>query len=143
MEAEIRTQAEINAESTDDEEDKKEYDVMVAHDGSTKQQLPKKSFWATHQGRGLLSFIISGVFHELIIMSACRHITLENLIFFSLQGVAVMIEVQLRQGKLKQEPTGIVRIGCVALQLVFMSITGRLFTGPFLRYHFFPENLVV
>lgn len=135
---EIKTQARINTESTDEEG----HDVIVAHNGST-QRLPKKSFWTTRQGKGLLAFIISGAFHELIIMSACRHITLENLVFFTLQGIAVMIEVELRQGNLKQEPQGIMRVICVALQLIFMSITGRLFTGPFLRYQFFPENLDV
>lgn len=135
---EIKIQARINTESTDEEG----HDVIVAHNGSAKR-LPKKSFWTTRQGKGLLAFIISGAFHELIIMSACRHITLENLVFFTLQGIAVMIEVELRQGNLKQEPQGIMRVICVALQLIFMSITGRLFTGPFLRYQFFPENLDV
>ena len=135
---EIKIQAGINTESTDEEE----HEIIVTHNGSTKR-LPKKSFWITRQGKGLLSFIVSGIFHELIIMSACRHITLENLIFFILQGAAVMIEVELRQGNLKQEPKGIIRVVCVALQLIFMSITGRLFTGPFLRYQFFPENLSV
>ncbi|CEP12956.1 hypothetical protein [Parasitella parasitica] len=121
------------------------HDSVVAHNGSTIiiEQIPKRTFWTTRQGRGLLAFIVSGIFHELIIMSACRHITLENLLFFTLQGLVVMIEVELRQGNLKQEPTGVTRVVCVALQLLFMSITGRLFTAPFLRYHFFPENLEV
>lgn len=139
---EIKTQAEIYAESTDNDDN--EYDAMIPCKKSTAQTLPlKESFWATRSGKGLLSFIVSGVFHELIIMSTCRHITLENLVFFTLQGFAVMIEVAIRQGSLKQEPAGIVRVLCIALQLVFMSITGRLFTGPFLRYHFFPENLAL
>ncbi|KAI8645080.1 hypothetical protein BD408DRAFT_412212 [Parasitella parasitica] len=134
-EDEIKTPLEIYNEE--------DHDDMVAHHESTVKQLPKQSFWATRQGRGLLAFIVSGVFHELIIMSACRHITLENLLFFTLQGVVVMIEVEVRQGNLKQEPAGVTRVLCVALQLLFMSTTGRLFTGPFLRYHFFPENLEI
>lgn len=102
-----------------------------------EKQKKNVSFWSRRQGRGLLAFIISGIFHELIIMSACRRITLENLAFFTIQGLAVMIEAKLRQGALKQEPEGKTRILCIALQLLFMSITGRLFTAPFLRYDFF------
>lgn len=101
------------------------------------KQDKNNSFWSCRQGRGLLSFIISGIFHELIIMSACRRITLENLAFFTFQGLAVMLEVELRQSALKQEPQGTTRIKCIALQLLFMSLTGRLFTAPFLRYGFF------
>ncbi|KAI8356755.1 hypothetical protein EDC96DRAFT_515355 [Choanephora cucurbitarum] len=101
------------------------------------QHSPRPSFWSTRQGRGLLTFVISGVFHELIIMSACRKLTLENFMFFTLQGIAVMIEVELRQGALKQQPRGKTRIMCIAAQLLFMSVSGRLFNGPFLRYDFF------
>ncbi|KAI8877521.1 hypothetical protein K501DRAFT_288347, partial [Backusella circina FSU 941] len=98
----------------------------------------KKSqdFWSAREGRGLLSFIVSGIFHELIIMSCCRRMTFENLVFFTLQGIAVLVEVKLRQGALKQEPTGITRICLILTQLMFMMWAGRLFTGPFLRYQF-------
>lgn len=110
-------------------------DVMEEVGKDTSESL--QSFWSTVQGRGLLSFIISGLFHELIIMSVCRKITLENFAFFTIQGLAVGLEVQLRQGHLKQEPQGTTRILCIAIQFLFMSVTGRLFTGPFLRYDFF------
>jgi hypothetical protein len=118
-----------------------QHDVIVTQPHKPKNKISpsRMSFWSTRQGRGLLSFIISGIFHELIIMSACRKITLENLAFFTLQGVACMIEVELRQGALKQEPQGKTRILCVALQVLFMAMTGRLFTGPFLRSPFFQE----
>ncbi|KAI9483833.1 MAG: hypothetical protein EXX96DRAFT_520448 [Benjaminiella poitrasii] len=93
-------------------------------------------FTRTRQGRGLMAFIVSGVFHELIIMSTCRRMTLENLAFFTLQGLFVLLEVEFvshvkGEGRKRQ-------IACIALQLLQMSITGRLFLGPFLRYDFLP-----
>jgi hypothetical protein len=121
-----------SAKISDIDDDFKQKDDAIVTRGTDH-----RSFWSTSQGRGLLAFIISGTFHELIIMSACRRITLENLAFFTLQGIACMIEVQLRQGALKQEPKGRTRVLCVALQLLFMALTGRLFLGPFLRYNFF------
>lgn len=102
--------------------------------------IESQSFWSTTQGRGLLSFIISALFHELIIMSVCRKLTLENFAFFTLHGFAVGLEVLLRQGNSKQEPQGGTRLLCIALQFLFMSVTGRLFTGPFLRYGFFATD---
>lgn len=86
--------------------------------------------------RGLMTFLVSGIFHELLVMSACRKLTLENITFFLVQGVVVALEVALRQGALKQKPEGKTRVVCIAAQLTFMMITGRLFLGPFLRYGF-------
>lgn len=96
-----------------------------------------KSFWSTRRGRGLAAFLVSGFFHELIIMSTCRKITLEHTTFFLIEGLLVMLEVDLRQGIYKQEPTGITRVVCIIVNIVYLSIVGRLFTGPFLRYEFF------
>lgn len=113
----------------------------VIHDVTVTHVQPKRSsFWTTASGRGLLAFIVSGAFHEVIIMSVCRKITLENFIFFTLQGLAVMLEVNLRQGAWKQEPTGVTRVWCIGAQLLFMSITGRLFVAPFLRCQSFLES---
>ncbi|GAA5805797.1 hypothetical protein HPULCUR_011323 [Helicostylum pulchrum] len=111
------------------------HDVTVTH-----VQPKRSSFWTTASGRGLLAFIVSGTFHEVIIMSVCRKITLENFIFFTLQGLAVTLEVNLRQGAWKQEPTGMTSIWCIGAQLLFMSITGRLFVAPFLRCQSFLES---
>ncbi|KAI7904215.1 uncharacterized protein BX663DRAFT_451842, partial [Cokeromyces recurvatus] len=58
------------------------------------QQRIMSFFTRTRQGRGLLAFIISGIFHELIIMSTCRRMTFENLLFFILQGLFVLLEVE-------------------------------------------------
>lgn len=129
----ITSDTSLSDNNLTEDEFEKEHDVRVTQDHTKK----KTTFWATRQGRGLLTFIVSGVFHELLIMSTCRRITLENFMFFTVQGLAVTIETEIRQGALKQEPTGMTRIICILLQLLFMSITGRLFTGPFLRYNFF------
>lgn len=99
-----------------------------------------RSFFCKRHGRGLITFIVSGVFHELIIMSVCRQITFENLMFFTIQGVAVLLEVVLRHGALKQEPEGKTRIMCIAAQLLFMACTGRLFLGPYLRYAYYIDK---
>ncbi|KAG2234493.1 hypothetical protein INT48_004872 [Thamnidium elegans] len=114
----------------------------VIHDVTVTHVHPKRSssFWTTASGRGLLAFIVSGTFHEVIIMSVCRKITLENFVFFMLQGLAVMMEVKLRQGAWKQEPIGMTRVWCIGAQLLFMSITGRLFIAPFLRCQSFLES---
>ncbi|KAG0739967.1 hypothetical protein G6F57_001796 [Rhizopus arrhizus] len=99
-----------------------------------------RSFFSKRHGRGLITFVVSGVFHELIIMSVCRQITFENLMFFTIQGVAVLLEVVLRHGALKQEPEGKTRIICIAAQLLFMACTGRLFLGPYLRYAYYTDK---
>lgn len=96
----------------------------------------KKGFFSTNHGRGLLAFFVSGAFHELIICSVCRKVTLENLSFFTLHGIACMLEVKYLQKRLSREPKGIERIGRIITQLSFMTITGRLFLAPFLRYRF-------
>ncbi|ORY98894.1 hypothetical protein BCR43DRAFT_488342 [Syncephalastrum racemosum] len=87
--------------------------------------------------RGLLVFFVSGVFHEMIIMSICRKMTLENLIFFTLHGVAVLFELTLRDRfHCKGYPRGMMRVLSVALHLLFLAATGRLFLAPFVRYDF-------
>ncbi|CAO3633461.1 unnamed protein product [Mucor hiemalis] len=50
----------------------------------------KKMHWTQSKGfKGYMSFVASGLFHEMMIMSACRKITLENFIFFLIHGFAV------------------------------------------------------
>ncbi|KAG1042786.1 hypothetical protein G6F43_011812 [Rhizopus delemar] len=83
-----------------------------------------RSFFSKRHGRGLITFII----------------TFENLMFFTIQGVAVLLEVVLRHGALKQEPEGKTRIMCIAAQLLFMACTGRLFLGPYLRYAYYIDK---
>lgn len=96
----------------------------------------KKGFFSTNQGRGLLAFFVSGAFHELIVCSVCRKVTLENLSFFTMHGIACMLEVKCLQNKLSREPKGTERIGRIIAQLSFMTLTGRLFLAPFLRHRF-------
>ncbi|KAG1502297.1 hypothetical protein G6F46_003081 [Rhizopus delemar] len=98
-----------------------------------KEKKKPKGFLSTVQGRGLLSFTASAIFHELIVWSVCRRVTLENLCFFSLHGLVCAIEVKY----FKKQPQS--RLGqCVGImgQLSFMVMTGRLFLGPYLRHRF-------
>ncbi|KAI8968537.1 hypothetical protein BDF20DRAFT_186961 [Mycotypha africana] len=107
-------------------------------DGQTSkpsQQKPQKvGFLSTRQGRGLLSFFVSGVFHELIICSVCRKLTLENLCFFCIHGIACMLEVKYYEPRRAQSQWR--RVRNIALNIAFMTLTGRLFLAPFLRTRF-------
>ncbi|KAI9252505.1 hypothetical protein EDC94DRAFT_620738 [Helicostylum pulchrum] len=91
-------------------------------------------FLSTNAGRGLLSFIVSGAFHELIICSVCRKLTLENFCFFSIHGLACMLESKYFNKK--KPTTNIGKVSRIACQLGFMVLTGRLFLAPFLRHKF-------
>jgi hypothetical protein len=97
----------------------------------------KMGFFLTNQGRGFLAFLVSGAFHELIICSVCRKLTLENFSFFTLHGFACMLEVKyFSQNKKQDPPKGLARVGRIVAQLGFMTLTGRLFLAPFLRHRF-------
>lgn len=99
-----------------------------------KEKEKKKGFFSINQGRGLLAFLVSGAFHELIICSVCRKLTLENFSFFTLHGLVCMAEVKYFQSK--EPPKGLARFGRIITQLGFMTLTGRLFLAPFLRHRF-------
>lgn len=63
--------------------------------------------------------------------------TLENLLFFTLHGVAVLVQVTVRVATgSKGSPQGVMHVFCIACHLLFMTLTGRLFLAPFIRYNF-------
>ncbi|KAL9545243.1 hypothetical protein MBANPS3_007244 [Mucor bainieri] len=99
-----------------------------------KAMKKAEGFFSTRQGRGLMAFLVSGAFHELIICSVCRKVTLENFSFFTLHGLACMLEVRCLNTK--QRPVGWKRAARIALNLGFLTLTGRLFLAPFLRTRF-------
>ncbi|KAG2222803.1 hypothetical protein INT45_011613 [Circinella minor] len=101
-----------------------------------KKEQRISSFFLTKNIMGFLAFFVSGVFHELIITSMFRKMTLENLAFFTLQGIAVWIQLTIRDWATwsKQYPHGLTRVVCVLCHLMFLSVTGRLFLAPYLRY---------
>jgi hypothetical protein len=100
-----------------------------------KKQDEKKErgFFSTRQGRGLLTFLVSGAFHELIICSVCRKLTLENFCFFTFHGLACLAECTLFP---HSQPRGYKRVLTNIALLGFMTLTGRLFLAPFLRTRF-------
>lgn len=114
---------------------KKKDDDVVKKTLTTKHNdNKKKGFWSTNNGRGLMVFFLSGVLHELIIWSTCREITFEQLLFFLIHGVAVMLETNFTRN---QRRTGLkARFICIILHLLFINLTARLFLAPFIRHDF-------
>ncbi|KAI8097703.1 uncharacterized protein BX664DRAFT_293393 [Halteromyces radiatus] len=94
----------------------------------------KKGFWSSKNGRGLVVFMLSGVLHELIIWSTCREITLENFTFFTLHGIAVLVETSVTR---KQRRTNTMELlWCRLAYFTFMTLTARLFLAPFVRHDY-------
>ena len=85
--------------------------------------------------RGLTVFFISGIFHEVLMLSLFRETTGENLLFFTLQGLSVLLEVTIREKTgHRQEVSGWRRMVCFAGTWINFALTGRVFIAPFLRY---------
>lgn len=112
--------------------------VFTTDKDKKKEEKPKASagFFSTNAGRGFMAFFVSGAFHELIICSLSRRVTLENFAFFTLHGLVCTLEVKYFGNLTKQQPTGWKRVARIAAQLSFLTLTGRLFLAPFLRTRF-------
>ncbi|KAI7848906.1 hypothetical protein BDC45DRAFT_521889 [Circinella umbellata] len=50
--------------------------------------------WSSSSIRGLAVFIISGLFHEIVLMALVRKMTFEQVLFFTLHGIAVWFEIK-------------------------------------------------
>lgn len=89
--------------------------------------------------RGLMAFLTSGIMHELLVMCLCRRLTLENMAFFTLHGLAVMAQIalskRLPESIIKKAAQPIIRVGCIIGNLGFFAMTGRLFLAPYLRHY--------
>ncbi|KAI8063185.1 hypothetical protein BC940DRAFT_243570 [Gongronella butleri] len=112
-------------------------DEIVASD-EKKMAAPaetKASFWSSANGRGLLVFLMSAILHEMIVCANSREITLENFVFFLLHGLVMMAEVNLTRRQRRSTASWSWAL-CVAINLVFMSFTARLFLAPFIRFDF-------
>ncbi|KAI8978143.1 hypothetical protein BDB01DRAFT_837580 [Pilobolus umbonatus] len=111
------------------------------HKKSDDVKDQKKPVKQSNAVKGFLSYVISGVLHEIIVISALRKVTFEITAFFIIQGIGAFIEINLKKKVgMKGEPIGIIRVFCVVLNLIFMITTARLFTAPFLREEFFGYN---
>ncbi|KAK4520542.1 uncharacterized protein ATC70_006419 [Mucor velutinosus] len=97
----------------------------------------KQGFMSSPTAFGLLTFFISGLFHDFMIAAAAREITFELTVFFLIHGIEVALEVKYRKGKYKQDPTGITAILCNLLTVLFFVTTGRIFLSPVLRQEVF------
>lgn len=110
--------------------------VFMPKENMDKKDLPSRGgFWGSRNGRGLIVFMLSGVLHELILWSNSREVTLENFAFFTLHGVAVMVEANVTRHR--PRPSHTVGLwACRMTFLLFMTLTARLFVAPFLRHDF-------
>ncbi|KAF7732308.1 hypothetical protein EC973_005204 [Apophysomyces ossiformis] len=102
-----------------------------------KQKTDSTGPWASPVVRCLTIFVISGVFHEVIVMSLARVMTLENLAFFILHGFGTVIDTKLQT----KSPEGWNRVACVMLYTLFLGLTLRLFLAPYLRLEI-PEPIL-
>lgn len=114
-----------------------------------KQDMPPKRsatniLFSSPNLRGLFVFLISGVFHELLLMALVRRMTLEQVLFFMLHGLTVLGEVQLTRHQLfyRDPPTDPARrVLCILVHMTFLTLTGRLFLAPYLRDDYFTYYL--
>jgi hypothetical protein len=83
----------------------------------------------------LSAFTVSGLFHELLVVSLFRETGGENLAFFLLQGLASVAEVQYLGSR--YAPQGIRRVLSTYATFVWLGVTGRLFFLPYWRRNFF------
>ncbi|KAI8150420.1 hypothetical protein BJV82DRAFT_587134 [Fennellomyces sp. T-0311] len=88
--------------------------------------------------RGLAVFLVSGLFHELTLMVLVRKMTLEQVLFFVIHGLAVLCQVKLGR---RIRPTGWDRVCCIVLHFMFLTCTGRLFLASYLRPDLFVRIL--
>ncbi|CEP10043.1 hypothetical protein [Parasitella parasitica] len=110
---------------------------VVSPKSSNDDEKKKKSLMTSRITCGLLIFIISGLFHDFMIVAAAREITFELTAFFLIHGVEVALEAKYRTGRYKKDPTGFAAIGCNLLTVLFFVTTGRLFLSPILRQQVF------
>ncbi|KAI8882737.1 hypothetical protein K501DRAFT_250774 [Backusella circina FSU 941] len=101
-----------------------------------KKDNDDKRFLSKSMLCGLLIFLISGLFHDFMIVAVTRDFTLELTTFFLLHGIAVMLQVKYGP---KKEPQGIWHLLGNLMTVVFFVTTGRLFLGPILRHEEFVE----
>jgi hypothetical protein len=80
----------------------------------------------------LRAFVISGFMHEAIMILVNRNITLEQLSFFLINGLAVYLQCVI---PIPQSVVGrIPRVLSITLTMIFLASTCKLFLGPFLRF---------
>jgi hypothetical protein len=80
----------------------------------------------------LRAFFISGLMHETIMTLVNREITFEQFAFFMVSGFAVYLQyvLPIPQRLIDKVPKGV----SIALTLIFLASTCKLFFGPFLRF---------
>lgn len=83
--------------------------------------------------RGLFIFFVSGLFHEVMLAAVVRKVTLEQILFFMLQGVLVLMEIKLLGSTLRPDKGWMHRTWCILFNFALLAVTGRLFLAPYIR----------
>ncbi|KAI9322700.1 hypothetical protein BX666DRAFT_649674 [Dichotomocladium elegans] len=87
--------------------------------------------------RGFACFVASGLFHEVMLAALVRKVSLDQVVFFVIQGVAVLAEVKTIGQPSRKEGRQI--LGRRAVHFLFLALTGRLFLAPYLRSGLFEK----
>lgn len=99
---------------------------------SNQRQL-SASRYTSRIVRGLFIFFVSGLFHEVMLAAVVRKVTLEQILFFMLQGVLVLLEIKLLDTTLRPDKGWIHRTWCILFNFALLAVTGRLFLAPYIR----------
>ncbi|KAI9244134.1 hypothetical protein BDA99DRAFT_610260 [Phascolomyces articulosus] len=104
-------------------------------DDQNKKKKIDQQIGVNRKLRGLSVFVTSGLYHEVLMLSLFRETTGENLLFFTLQGLMVLLEITLREKTgYRQDLSGWKRVIGFAGTWFNFALTGRIFMAPFLRY---------
>ncbi|KAI7869335.1 hypothetical protein BDF14DRAFT_1783955 [Spinellus fusiger] len=106
----------------------KKHDTVGEISGAKKQSTP-----LSRNAKGFLTFLLSGVGHDMLDAINFRRMTFENVLFFGIHGIVVYAEVSLLKRFFK-EPTGLMRIPYIVLNMTFLSLTGKIFLAPILTF---------
>ncbi|KAJ2964489.1 hypothetical protein NQZ79_g635 [Umbelopsis isabellina] len=101
---------------------------------TSNDALQKRVAWDKSVA-AMTAFTVSGLVHELLVLSLFRQTNGENLCFFWLQGLATVAEVQNFGSK--YAPKGIHRVLSTTTTFVWLGVTGRLFFLPYWKRTFF------
>lgn len=101
---------------------------------SQKGSLSNQHRWYTSRViRGLFIFFVSGLFHEVMLAAVIRKVTLEQILFFTLHGVLVLMEIKLLNTTLRPDKGWMHRTICMLFNFALLVVTGRLFLAPYIR----------
>ncbi|KAI7877021.1 hypothetical protein K492DRAFT_239440 [Lichtheimia hyalospora FSU 10163] len=100
---------------------------------SEKKTSSQRQWCNSRVLRGLFIFFVSGLFHEVMLAAVARKVTFEQILFFTLQGILVLVEIKLLDSILRPDKGWMHRTICILFNFVLLTVTGRLFLAPYIR----------